>query len=373
MTGHEPGDFFVAPAPERPFLAEADAEPGPAADRGHDRAAGGGAGRSRCAPRPHARRPSCSRSSGTTSSRRRRRGGSTRCSPHFIRVWQVGPATAGIDDLSLLEPINRALAEDARATASPDLAAARSSGCRRLVRRDLAFWSDVDVVLTPTLALPPVPIGWTYEDTDGDAASRLRPADALHPVHAARERHRPAGRVAAAALEPAGAPDRRPADREAVRGRDADPARRAARAGAPVGRPPPAGVLAFAVRRSRQEHGDGPDRTHLRDDGAPRDRRRVRDRDRARQVHRLDRAWLPEAVAARARRGRPPGRGARDGDRPARAAARAAGGRPQGEKARPRQRPARRRRRVPAGSRCSAASARGSQRSRSSSRPGRPS
>jgi amidase len=26
----------------------------------------------------------------------------------------------------------------------------------------------VDVLLTPTLALPPVPIGWTWEDTDGD-------------------------------------------------------------------------------------------------------------------------------------------------------------------------------------------------------------
>ena len=32
----------------------------------------------------------------------------------------------------------------------------------------MAFWADVDVVLTPTLALPPVPIGWTWTDTDGD-------------------------------------------------------------------------------------------------------------------------------------------------------------------------------------------------------------
>ena len=38
---------------------------------------------------------------------------------HFIRIWQVGPATAGVDDLSLLEPINRMLAEDARTTPSP--------------------------------------------------------------------------------------------------------------------------------------------------------------------------------------------------------------------------------------------------------------
>jgi amidase len=40
---------------------------------------------------------------------------------------------------------------------------------QRLARRIVAFWHDVDVVLTPTLAMPPVPIGWTYEDTNGDA------------------------------------------------------------------------------------------------------------------------------------------------------------------------------------------------------------
>jgi amidase len=33
-------------------------------------------------------------------------------------------------------------------------------------RRVLAFWSDVDVVLTPTLAKLPVPIGWIFEPDD---------------------------------------------------------------------------------------------------------------------------------------------------------------------------------------------------------------
>ena len=36
------------------------------------------------------------------------------------------------------------------------------------MRRVVAFWEDVDVLLTPTLAMLPVPIGWTYEETDGD-------------------------------------------------------------------------------------------------------------------------------------------------------------------------------------------------------------
>jgi amidase len=85
----------------------------------------------------------------------------------FVRVWQAGPATAGVEDLSRLEPINRALAEQARATPSPDYVAAVMR-LQSVVRRVVAFWSDVDVVLTPTLALLPVPIGWTWEDTDGD-------------------------------------------------------------------------------------------------------------------------------------------------------------------------------------------------------------
>jgi amidase len=87
---------------------------------------------------------------------------------HFIRVWQVGPAIAGVEDLSLLEPINRALAEDARDTPSTEHAIAIAQ-LQTLARRIIGFWDDVDVVLTPTLAMLPVPIGWTYEDTDGDA------------------------------------------------------------------------------------------------------------------------------------------------------------------------------------------------------------
>ena len=86
---------------------------------------------------------------------------------NFIRIWQVGPATVGIDDLSLLEPINRALAEDARATPSPEYGLAIMK-LQQFVRVVVAFWNDVDVVLTPTLALPPVPIGWTFEETGGD-------------------------------------------------------------------------------------------------------------------------------------------------------------------------------------------------------------
>ena len=42
-----------------------------------------------------------------------------------------------------------------------------------IARRTVAFWSEFDVVLTPTLALPPVPIGW-QEAVEGSIEQLLR-------------------------------------------------------------------------------------------------------------------------------------------------------------------------------------------------------
>ena len=42
-----------------------------------------------------------------------------------------------------------------------------------LARRIVAFWSDADIVLTPTLALPPVPIGW-QDTVEGPIEQLLR-------------------------------------------------------------------------------------------------------------------------------------------------------------------------------------------------------
>jgi amidase len=167
MSGYEVGDFYVAPEPERPFLAEADIEPG----------------RLRIAvtatpPIEVPVDPVCAAAAHEAAELLTELGHdvvdatppweSGELLVHFVRVWQVGPATAGIDDLSLLEPINRVLAEDARATPSPDHATAIML-LQQTARRVIAFWSDVDLLLTPTLAMQPVPIGWTWEDTDGDA------------------------------------------------------------------------------------------------------------------------------------------------------------------------------------------------------------
>jgi amidase len=76
----------------------------------------------------------------------------------FIAVWHVGPALHQVDE-ALMTPLNRGLVESARASTAADYARA-VAWLQAFARRIVAFWEDVDVVLTPTLALPPVPIGW---------------------------------------------------------------------------------------------------------------------------------------------------------------------------------------------------------------------
>jgi len=68
-------------------------------------------------------------------------------------------------DVDLLEPVNRALTEAGERASSIEYARAVVEG-QRYARRVAAFWDDVDVVLTPTLALPPVRIGWVAEEPD---------------------------------------------------------------------------------------------------------------------------------------------------------------------------------------------------------------
>ena len=38
----------------------------------------------------------------------------------------------------------------------------------------VSFWNEIDLVLTPTLALPPVPIGWQEQGVEGAVEQLLR-------------------------------------------------------------------------------------------------------------------------------------------------------------------------------------------------------
>jgi amidase len=89
----------------------------------------------------------------------------------FITVWQVSPTLYPVDPAQMT-PLNRELAEAARATSAADYAGAVAS-LQTAAREIVGFWKDVDAVLTPTLALPPVSIGWQSEGVDG-ALEQLR-------------------------------------------------------------------------------------------------------------------------------------------------------------------------------------------------------
>ena len=99
----------------------------------------------------------------------------------FLRVWQVGPALHPVEDLSLLTDLNRELVEAARTTSAADYGRTVQQ-LQAVSRRIVSFWDDVDIVVTPTLALPPVPIGW-QDEADG-AFGKLRRNTAFTPFTA---------------------------------------------------------------------------------------------------------------------------------------------------------------------------------------------
>jgi len=83
----------------------------------------------------------------------------------FARLWAVGPALYPVSDPAHMEPLNRALAASAHDTSSVDYARAVLA-LQGAARRIVAFWNDVDVVLTPGLGKLPVPVGWIFEPDD---------------------------------------------------------------------------------------------------------------------------------------------------------------------------------------------------------------
>ena len=170
LAGYEPGDPWWAPPPERPF-AETTGEPPP---------------RLRIAvtstpPTDVPVDPECVRAVSSAAELLAELGHDVRDETPpwrtddlfhtFIAVWQVGPALHPVDD-ALMTPLNRGLVESARASTAADYGRAVAS-LQLLARRIVAFWSDVDIVLTPTLALPPVPIGW-QDAVDGPIEQLLR-------------------------------------------------------------------------------------------------------------------------------------------------------------------------------------------------------
>jgi amidase len=161
LAGYEAGDAHWALPPERPFLAECDLEPG----------------RLRIAfttepALPYPVEPEVAAVARDAANVLAALGHDVvEATPPwrdeglldaFASLWQLTPALYDVADESMLMPLNRMLAQRARDTSSVDYARAGAT-LQLAARRIVAFWDELDVVLTPGLAKLPVPIGWIFE------------------------------------------------------------------------------------------------------------------------------------------------------------------------------------------------------------------
>jgi amidase len=107
----------------------------------------------------------------------------------FFDLW-AGLIGAQIDfyaslggDPSAAEPHNRALRDRARGIDGARLFLL-SVQLQLLAREGLAAFATYDVILTPTLALPPVPLGWHFEGAENDPMAVMHNAVRFTPFTA---------------------------------------------------------------------------------------------------------------------------------------------------------------------------------------------
>jgi amidase len=176
ISGYEPGDSFLVPPPPSPFAEAASREPG----------------RLRVgfiveSPNGVPVDPECQQAVRDSVELLRELGHDVeearfpfdeRYVENFIKVWIGGTgeelhtceAWLGEPlDRSKLEPMTAQMAEIADAQSATDLLIAMDA-LRRMSREILQFWTDHDVLVTPTLARPPIEIG------------ALRPAEGEPPI-----------------------------------------------------------------------------------------------------------------------------------------------------------------------------------------------
>jgi amidase len=184
VCGYEWGDPFPAPPPERPFAEEVGADPGrlrvavttaPPVETDVD--------------------PACVAAVDVVAELLASLGhevreatpdwGAEGLMDDFRVLWQPGPALYPVPDASVLTPLNQAYVAGALERSSSDYLAALTRLQLR-ARRLVSFWAEHDLLLTPTLALPPVPVGWDTEPDDPweqfDRAVRFTPFTAAFNV-----------------------------------------------------------------------------------------------------------------------------------------------------------------------------------------------
>ncbi len=164
LAGYEVGDPYWAPPPERPFADEVGADPGKLRIAfTADNTLGSPVDSDCMAALDDAAK--LLESLGHTVEEAKPDWDDPEASSHFVKIWATLTAYYGDLPVDQMEPLNRVLTEAARETNSLEYVRAEM-GAQRLARHVVAFWNEFDLLLTPTLALPPVPVGWILDEED---------------------------------------------------------------------------------------------------------------------------------------------------------------------------------------------------------------
>jgi amidase len=161
VAGYEWGDPFPAPTPERPFAEEVGADPGrlrvaftteppfetPVEDE--------------CVAATRAAAELLA-SLGHDVEEHAPDWGGGGLMDDFTPIWQISPTGYPISDPTVLTTLNQAFLGAAAETSSTTYTAAVARLQLR-ARRIVALWSQYDLLLTPTLAMLPTPVGWETE------------------------------------------------------------------------------------------------------------------------------------------------------------------------------------------------------------------
>jgi amidase len=164
MAGYETGDPYWAPPPERPFADEVGAEVGKLRVAFTTAAGTGGVAEPDVAAAVQ-EAVQLLESLGHTVEESAPDWEDPSVTANFIQVLQAGFAHHVGVDTSLFEPANRMAMEQGAEVNSLDYVRA-VAGLHAFTRRVVAFWNDYDILVTPTVPMPPPPVGWIFEEDD---------------------------------------------------------------------------------------------------------------------------------------------------------------------------------------------------------------
>ena len=179
LAGYEPGDPHWAPPPAAPFAEAARAEPAPLTVAYTTEAPNGSPVAPECVEAVDAAAHLLAALGHHVEEAAPER--DERFIEAFLAVWTTGVehgangylSLRGAElDLERVEPLTREMIMGARSQSTLELLRAIEH-LRRSARRTVLFWSGYDVLLTPTLAQPPLPVGSLWAPAGEPAVGTL--------------------------------------------------------------------------------------------------------------------------------------------------------------------------------------------------------